>query len=175
MRNKLSKVAIMLSVLFTTQAFAVQTVEVGNMLYNQDASAAGVTQSSSTIKFYTGSAVLCDTKVVPFGTAVTVIPGTTTGVGATTCTSSQAITSITGTPITFNATVGAVYGTTPISYTVTGSDVVVQLMFQQRASTTSGTVTTTYGPIFDTTNGTVSTAGTPVFLSQAHFKMPTQH
>jgi hypothetical protein len=160
--KRISTLTFIFSTLLTSTAFAAQAVQVANNLYNNNAGSPGVTQTDVVLKFYTGSSILCDTRTVTYGGFVTIQPGVTgSAEGHTTCTGSQLITSVTATPITATAQIGSVYGTTPVSFTVTNTTTITQLTVSQTASTIAGVVTTSYAPIFNVTNGTVSTAGVP--------------
>jgi subtilase family serine protease len=141
---------------------ATQIIQIANSLDNSEASSPGVTKSDAVFKFYTGSSVLCDSRIVTYGGFLTVQPGVSgSATGHTSCTSTQAITSITATPIIANVTIGPVFGTSPVSYTVMHATGVIQALLKLKAPTTVNNVTTDYAPIFDSTNGKIVTPGTP--------------
>ncbi len=132
-----------------------QIVQFSNALYNNEASKPGMTQTSALVKFYTGSSVLCDSRTLAYGAAVTLQPGVGgSGTGHTTCTANQKITSITATPATTNTTIGAIYGTAPINYTVASTSGITQVTLQQQPADTND-----YAPVFDVTNDVIKTIG----------------
>lgn len=133
-----------------------QILQLTNSLYNSEASAPGITPTSATFQFYTGSSVLCDTRTIAYGATVTIQPGVTgSSTGHTTCTSSQNINNVTATPAVANAVVGGIFGTSPVSYSVTSTSGITQIALQLKPAGGSD-----YAPVFDATNGTVKTPGT---------------
>ncbi len=133
-----------------------QILQITNSLYNSEASSPGMTKSSALFQFFAGSTI-CDARTVTYGSALTVQPGVTgTSTGHTTCTSGQKITNVKITPITANAAVGPVFGTTTSTFNVANSSGITQMTLQLKAN--DGT---DYAPVFDTTNGAIKTSGTP--------------
>jgi subtilase family serine protease len=138
----------------------IQILQVGNTLYNSEASAPGVTRTSALFQFYTGSSVLCDSRTLAYGTTITIQPGISgTATGHTTCKSNQKITSVTATPIITNAAVGAVFTASPVPYTVTTTSGILQLTLQLKPN--DGT---DYAPVFDATNGVIAQSGTAALV-----------
>jgi hypothetical protein len=157
-----SSLAIALIALSTAASAApLQQIQVANMLYNQDATAIGVTATSVTVKFFAaGGATPCQTVTLPFQGVQTVLTGT-----GNACTAKVATIQVA--PVA-SPTVGALY-TAPATYTVTGTDYDIQLMIQQKDMIPfhHGYAATYFGPVFDTTNGLVATPGTAVIVSQS--------
>lgn len=161
-KTALSALTLALAVPSMSTAATVKTIQIYNNLYNQAATAPGMTPSNITVNFFNG-ATQCDTANVTFRNFVNEVVGTG---GGQKCADVSVVKIVAGNSSINTAL--SVYDPTAVSVAITASDYEHSIIVQDLGTGVTGTAASdgSIAPIFDDSNGTVTTKGTPGSIIQ---------
>ena len=156
MKHKFKIANALLAIVVSSHAFAaapIQRIDVVNMLWNQNATAAapGLTPTSVLVAFHNGGGTPCFTTTLAFQGSTTVLAGT-----GQTCVA--AITTVSVTPVAGPA--GTVFAT-PSAVAITSTYYASQIIVNNKTD-----------PIFDATNGAIKTQGVVQATVQGQLRNP---